>query len=166
VRRLFGAAALLLAQIALQISGFQNRTLAIILFGSSGILMVSWLLTKRPGSTEAPLDLRSATGSGQVQGDSAADVGAVLMEIYNEGAELKFDLLQSDENISFAEAARRVSAWRKKMVELVSKHVSTGKAGYIDNIPSIKDVDILGLPDQPGRQYTSVDTQNRPLMDT
>jgi hypothetical protein len=83
-------------------------------------------------------------GPSQAQSD-VRGISAALQKFYDDGQILKNALYSSDDTMSATVANQLFQQWRSRLREYISQHISTGKAQYVDGIPSVMSMSYNGM---------------------
>ncbi len=88
---------------------------------------------------------RNTLKQGQETKEKRAAVGQSLQWLYREGAELRTELMNSTDETSVSECNEKLAAWRQSVGNYLAENASTGKAQYVDGVPSVSAATIYGM---------------------
>jgi hypothetical protein len=69
--------------------------------------------------------------------NTKAKIAAGLQKVYNDGQKIRDMLLNSDDSLGEKESNDQFSAWRSELRTYIAQHISSGKAQYVDGIPTV-----------------------------
>lgn len=77
--------------------------------------------------------------------EKRAAIGAGLQQLYEQGATLRIELVNSTDETTVEESREKLRAWAQSVLDYVDENVSRGKAQYVDGVTSVSAASISGM---------------------
>jgi len=114
-------------------------------FAAFGIILLYGFLRANYEGYLAVEGERDTLLEGAETEEKRAAIGQGLQQLYNEGAELRVEIMNSTDETPASECQEGLRAWRQNVIDYLAENSTAGKAQYVDGVTSVNAATISGM---------------------